>query len=108
MGVLPDEVNGFADIDPRQLYNIDEVSIDTIKRCRIRVLGGPEVIKQCLAFRRTFEGDNKMTKHITVMLCSRSDGAYCHPGNSDDGYEEHGAIPPYIVHSSKGKNKPDK
>eukprot|EP00957_Ditylum_brightwellii_P168762 12845753-Ditylum_brightwellii.AAC.1 len=42
------------------------------------------------------------------MLCSRADGAYCHPGNSNDGYEEYGAIPPYAVHSSKGKNKPDK
>ena len=31
MGVLPDEINGFADIDPSQLYNIDEVAIDTTK-----------------------------------------------------------------------------
>eukprot|EP00957_Ditylum_brightwellii_P155332 11824622-Ditylum_brightwellii.AAC.1 len=79
MGALPDEVNGFADIDQSQLYNIDEAVIDITKRCRIRVLGGPEVIKQCLAFRRTFEGDNKMSKHITTMLCGRVDGAYCHP-----------------------------
>eukprot|EP00957_Ditylum_brightwellii_P013340 1007645-Ditylum_brightwellii.AAC.1 len=49
-----------------------------------------------------------MSKHITVMLCSRTDGAYCHAGNSDDGYEEYGAIPLYVVHSSKRKNKPDK
>eukprot|EP00957_Ditylum_brightwellii_P094234 7174910-Ditylum_brightwellii.AAC.1 len=49
-----------------------------------------------------------MSKHITVMLCSRADGAYSHPGNSDDRYEEYSAIPPYVVHSSKGKNKPDK
>eukprot|EP00957_Ditylum_brightwellii_P205134 15342451-Ditylum_brightwellii.AAC.1 len=49
-----------------------------------------------------------MSKHITVKLCSRTDGAYCHPGNSDDGYEEYGVIPPCVVHSSKGKNNPDK
>eukprot|EP00957_Ditylum_brightwellii_P153427 11677376-Ditylum_brightwellii.AAC.1 len=49
-----------------------------------------------------------MSKHITVMLCSRADGAYCYPGNSGDEYEEYGAIPPYLVHSSKGGNKTDK
>eukprot|EP00957_Ditylum_brightwellii_P167263 12732805-Ditylum_brightwellii.AAC.1 len=70
MGVLPDEVHVFADIDPNQLYDIDEVTIDTTE--------------------------------------SRANGAYCRPGNSDDGYEEYGAIPQYIVHSSKGKSNPDK
>eukprot|EP00957_Ditylum_brightwellii_P131565 10034085-Ditylum_brightwellii.AAC.1 len=49
-----------------------------------------------------------MFKHITVMMCSRADGAYYHPGNRDDGYEEYGAILSHVVHSSKGKSKPDK
>eukprot|EP00957_Ditylum_brightwellii_P011760 887533-Ditylum_brightwellii.AAC.1 len=49
-----------------------------------------------------------MSKHITVMLCSRADGACCHPGNSDDGYEEYGTMPTYVEHPSKGKNKPNK
>eukprot|EP00957_Ditylum_brightwellii_P156275 11894507-Ditylum_brightwellii.AAC.1 len=66
------------------------------------------MMKQCLAFRRTLEGYEKMSKHITVMLCSRLDGAYYHPGNSNDGYGEYGVIPLYIVHSSKRKNKPGK
>eukprot|EP00957_Ditylum_brightwellii_P168678 12838739-Ditylum_brightwellii.AAC.1 len=44
---------------------------------------------------------------MSIVLCSRADGAYCYPGNGKNVYDEHGAIPPYVIQANKSKVKKD-
>eukprot|EP00957_Ditylum_brightwellii_P034435 2611899-Ditylum_brightwellii.AAC.1 len=62
------------------LYSIDEIGVDTTKRSRIKVWCTVKKQKtQCVSYLRTFEGDGRMTRHMSIVLCSRADGAYCYP-----------------------------
>eukprot|EP00957_Ditylum_brightwellii_P189227 14403324-Ditylum_brightwellii.AAC.1 len=62
---------------------------------------------QCMSYHRTFEGDGRMTRHVSIVLCSRADGAYCYPGDDENNFDEHGDIPPYIIYANKSKVKKD-
>eukprot|EP00957_Ditylum_brightwellii_P009794 738824-Ditylum_brightwellii.AAC.1 len=78
--VLPPEVKGFSDVDPSNTYNIDEIGVDTTKRSRMKVLHMAEKQKtQCVLYCRTFEGDVRMARHMSIVLYSRADSAYCYP-----------------------------
>eukprot|EP00957_Ditylum_brightwellii_P104407 7951823-Ditylum_brightwellii.AAC.1 len=84
--VLPSEVKGFSDVDQSNLFNIDEISVDTTKRSRIKVLCMAEKQKtQCVSYHRTFEGD----------------------GDDENSYDEYGAIPPCVIHANKSKVRKD-
>ena len=74
MNIFPKNVNGFSDLDMSSVYNADEVAIDTTKRARIKVLNENKPLEQVMPFRKTFEGDGKMAKHVTAMITSRMDG----------------------------------
>ena len=65
------EEANYADIKPSQIYNMDEVAIDTTKH-RGKVLVGKG--KTSRVFQITPEGDNKMNCHITLALTSQADG----------------------------------
>ena len=65
------EEENFADISSKQLYNMDEVAVDTTKR-RGKIICGVDLMKRL--FQITPEGDNKMNVHITLALTSRADG----------------------------------
>ena len=108
MKVLPPEVKGFSDMDPSNVYNIDEIGVDTTKRSRIKVFCTAEKQKtQCMFYCGTFEEDSRMARHMSIDLCSRADGAYCYPGDDENNYDEYGAILPYIIHANKSKVKKD-
>lgn len=80
-------------------YNMDELSTDTTKH-RSKVLVSQEnffrIFRQTMkkiVYQQTIEGD-KMARHITVALTSRSDGRYAVPGE-----QQEGAPPPFIIHA---------
>ena len=74
MGVYSQDVKGFADVDKSTIYNIDEIGMDTTKRTKMKVLADKKTVGWSSLFRKTFEGDGKMNKHVSVMVCSRADG----------------------------------
>ena len=74
IGVKSSTINKFADVSSDVLYNIDEISLDTTKRTRQKILAEKSKVSQCPIFRRTFEGDGKMVRHASIMICSRADG----------------------------------
>ena len=84
MGVFGDEIKSFGDISPTQIYNSDEVALNSTKRVRKKVLcskkGKKENRKklkklmQSPVWKRTFEGDGKMNRHVSYMITSRADG----------------------------------
>jgi hypothetical protein len=78
MNVLGDDVQSFGDIHPSQVYNVDEVAFDSTKRVRSKVLGrsnnSNKKKNKDANWKRTFEGDGKMYRHATIVLCSRADG----------------------------------
>eukprot|EP00957_Ditylum_brightwellii_P140007 10668712-Ditylum_brightwellii.AAC.1 len=104
MNILPPEVKGFSDVDSSKIYNIDEIGVDTTKRSRIKVSCMAKKQKtQCVLYCGTFEGDSKMARHMSIVLYSRADGAYCYPDDDENNYDEHNAIPPYVIHANKSK-----
>ena len=61
----------YCDIDSKQIYNMDECSVDTTRQKK-KVLCSCEDSQRL--FQNTPEGDGKMKIHISIALTSRADG----------------------------------
>ena len=86
MDRFDENVKGFDDVDDECKYNIDEVPMNCVKRAREKVFGKKKMKQRARRnrhnpkYRRTFEGDKKMNRHVSYMICSRADGKiilYC-------------------------------
>eukprot|EP00957_Ditylum_brightwellii_P210861 15365495-Ditylum_brightwellii.AAC.1 len=97
--VLSPEVKGFSDVDPSNVYNIDEIGVDTTKKSRIKVLH--------MAEKQKTQVYHRMTRQMSIVSYNRADGAYCYPGDDKNNYDEYGAIPLYVIHANKSTVKKD-
>eukprot|EP00957_Ditylum_brightwellii_P152410 11602446-Ditylum_brightwellii.AAC.1 len=104
MGVIEPHVQSFGGTEASSNYTADKVALNTIKRTQEKCVGlkkkenGRKDIKkgtQPSNYMKTSEGGEKMNTHVSLMICSCDDGAYCTPEHNTAICEKEGAIPPF-------------